>query len=105
MIIALECFDENCRIPFKNNSVYPITATNSRALLAASVSTSNTIAGNGICCESEAKTSPTSLRMTTPIPAWFSLLKSAPSKFILTCSWSGGLQHEARVAVGGDVGL
>ena len=59
----------------------PISAANSRALIEASVSTSNTVAGKCICCESEANTSPASLRMTTPIPARFSLLKSAPSIF------------------------
>ena len=83
----------------------PISIANSRARLAASVSTSSTIAGSWICCESEAKTSPTSLRTTTPIPAQFSLLKSAPSKFILTLSWSGGLQQEASVVVDGNAGL
>ena len=59
----------------------PISAANSRALIEASVSTSNTVAGKCICCESEANTSPALLRMTTPIPARFSLIKSAPSIF------------------------
>ena len=106
VVIALERIDENCRIPFEDNFVYPYLNCELKSLYCSKcLHLPSTFAGSWICCESKAKTSPTSLRTTTPIPAQFSLLKSAPSKFILTLSWSRGLQQEASVVVDGDAGL
>ena len=69
----------------------PISMANSKALLAAKVSTSRTIAESEICCEREANTRLSSFLIITPILAWFSWKKRAPLKFILTYDVSGVL--------------
>ena len=74
-----------------------VSKANSIARLAANASTSLVILGRGIRCAKDTITCPSLSLIATPIPAWFSALKSAPSKLILYCwcvagcHWVGGL--------------
>ena len=79
--------------PSRITQFTPISMASSRALLAAKVSTSRTVAESEIYCEREANTRPSSFLITTPILAWFSWKKRAPSKFILTYDVFGVLYH------------
>ena len=66
--------------------------TNSIALLDANVSNKNTKDGLGIFIAKGIKTSPWEFRTTAPIPASCESSNIAPSKFVLSSSWSRGLQ-------------
>jgi len=63
------------------------------ARAAAKASTTSEEWGRGICWESEARTCPWSLQITTPRPAFPISLKVAPSKFTLRVFAIGGDHH------------
>ena len=82
----------------------PVSNANSIACRAAKASTSITVLGKGIRYTKETITCPSLSLITTPILAWFSALKSAPSKLVLYCwcvggcHWVGGLPTNATSA-------
>ena len=78
----------------------PVSNANSIACRAAKASTSIAILGNGIHCAKETITCPLLSLITTPIPAWFSSLKSASSKLILYCWCARGCHCIGGLLVG-----
>ena len=77
-----------------------VSSANTIARRAAKALTSIAVLGSGIRCANETITCPLLSLITTHIPAWFSSLKSAPSKLVLYCWCAGGCQCNRGLPVG-----
>ena len=74
----------------------PRSNANCTVVAIAIASISRGLYGWGICLDSEPKTIPSLSRITTPIPALFSVVNLAPSQFIFTNPCWGGFHFCPR---------